>query len=132
MANKKQKWSIMLASAIIFLDAGLLIYSTISTALLGSTFALSMGIADLSAYVTTISTATLIMGVLIAILGYLLWIHKQGAWWIASLLAILSLLSGIWGLTTISVLGFIELGLGFVLLYALAVKESRKACGVKL
>jgi len=126
----KQLWSISVASIIIWVEAGLaLLFSAMAT-FMGTTFATSLGITNFAGYFTTVS----IFGVLISLgmiaVGYFLWKHKTWAWWVATILAILTLIGSLYSLVSISVMTFLAIPLAAIEVVMLLVKETRKKCEV--
>lgn len=126
----KQPWGITLATILLVIGGAMTILSALTTILLGS--ALTIG--------TTLPiTGTVIfMGIIYLILGgayiavaYFLWNHRTWAWWVATVLAAIGIISGLPSLIALSIIGILMLVLNVFVVIGLMEKKARKACKVK-
>lgn len=131
----RQELGILLVSILIWAGAALSIVGSLFALFFGGTLnaiGLSIGIADFSAYLSTLAIFPLIFGILYAILGYFLWKHNKWAWYITFVLIILGMIAIIPSLLVFSPIIGYSLLLPILELIALMHKDSMTACKVNL
>ena len=129
--KQKQIWSISVASMIIWVEAALALLFSALVTFMGTTLPTQLGITNFAGYFTTASILGVLISLGMIIVGYFLWKHKTWAWWTAFILAILTLVASLYGLTAISVMTFLAIPLAVIEAWVLWVKETRKVCKVK-
>ena len=133
-----------LASVLIWFEAVIAILASVLAIGMGTAVATYFGLTGLISVFTAAGLIGLALGVVWAVLGYLLWKMNTYAWWIAFILTLFSLIGTIFGIFagffgvvitgfgTLSVMAIIGLVLNLVKFAALTDKDSMKSVKVKL
>ena len=143
--GKKIPNGLKLASILIWIEATIMTISSILAIAWGATLSSFLGISDLTAMFAAAGIVTLIIAVLWFILGYGIWKKNIYAWYIAFALTLISMVVGVIGvigyffnllgfagLGTIGLMSFVSLIVTLIQFFALADKDSMKACKVKI
>lgn len=138
---KKTPNGLKLASILIWIEAAIMAFGSITAIVMGTAVSTYLGLSDLTSMFVAAGVVTLIIAVAWFIVGIGVWKMNIYAWWIAFVFVLLAVISGVIGLFggllgmaayTIGAMSVISLGLAVIQLLALTDKDSMKACKAKI
>jgi len=131
MTNKKRPWGIILASILLAIGGAISFLGALAIMFLGTALSMIPMTGFATGFVCMTALITIAIAIAELIVAYYLWNFKKWAWWIATILVALGVLSGIFSLTTLSLTVIFSLALNVIVIIGLISKDARKACKIK-
>lgn len=134
MGKKKQIWGITLATVLLVISGATTMLGALVSmffgAVLGSILPSEVG-GFAGAMLIFMGLIYILLGVAYLVVAYFLWNRQTWAWWVAIVLSVIGILSGLTAVLTFNLMSVLLFALNIVVVIGLLQKKARKACKVK-